>query len=64
MRFIVINFFALVALASFVFANPEPAPAAVPEPGRARCGGKTSGFCPSGQSCVRSGRYYSCKAGG
>lgn len=40
------------------FADPEPEPYH-----RARCGGKTLGFCPSGSSCIR-GRYgYSCKAG-
>ncbi|GAA5903789.1 uncharacterized protein JCM6883_001986 [Sporobolomyces salmoneus] len=58
MRSFFVSFFALAALASFVFANPEP----VPEPNRVvvvhpvNCGGMQFGVCPARQVCTQGPR--------
>ncbi|GAA5835156.1 hypothetical protein JCM3766R1_006886 [Sporobolomyces carnicolor] len=61
MKFFLAGVFALVALASSVFANPEPAPGGRVVIIEQRCQGRTSGTCPSGQLCQQSrDRTYSC----
>ncbi|GAA5853423.1 hypothetical protein JCM3766R1_005885 [Sporobolomyces carnicolor] len=60
MRSFLISIFGVVALASFVFANPEP----VAEPNLIRqCGGRFMGTCPAHQVCKPAARQgqYSCQ---